>query len=222
MSLLRLIESTGAIKVDGANILNVPRSVVRSRCFIAVPQDGIVFKDATLRFNLDPTLTVANNILRDALKSTGLWRVLSAVDNDAADSLDQKLSSLPPLSAGQQQLFALARAIAQKHRAAASRPYSDNEQGHSRRAKPIVLLDELTAFMDSATETKVYDVVENEFVSEEHTVIIVSHRLGGLLGRLREGVDAVAVLKDGRLTVETDFKKLANVESDDDQGSSSR
>ncbi|OAR05734.1 hypothetical protein LLEC1_03461 [Akanthomyces lecanii] len=220
MSLLRLIESTGAINVDGTNILNVPRSVVRSRCFIAVPQDGIVFKDATLRFNLDPTLTVADNVLRDALKSTGLKSVFSAVDNEAVDSLDQKLSSLPPLSAGQQQLFALARAVAQKHRAAASRPYSDNEQSSPQRAKPIVLLDELTAFMDSATETKVYDVVENEFVSEGHTVIIVSHRLGGLLGRLREGVDAVAVLKDGRLTVEPDFDKLANVESEDNKSTS--
>lgn len=216
MSLLRLIESTGAIKVDGTNILNVPRSVVRSRCFIAVPQDGIVFKDATLRFNLDPTLTVADNVLKNALESTGLWTVLSAGDNEVADSLDQKLSSLPPLSTGQQQLFALARAVAQKHRAAASRPYSDNEPGHPHRAKPIVLLDELTAFMDSDTETKVYDVVEHEFVSEGHTVIIVSHRLGGLLGRLREGMDAVAVLKDGRLTVETDSNKLANVESGDD------
>lgn len=221
MSLLRLIESTGAIKVDGTNILNVPRSIVRSRCFIAVPQDGIVFKDATLRFNLDPTLTVADNVLKDALESTDLWTVFSAGDDEVGDSLDQKLSSLPPLSAGQQQLFALARAVAQKHRAAVSHPYSDNEPDQPHRAKPIVLLDELTAFMDSATETKVYDVVENEFVSEGHTVIIVSHRLGGLLGRLLEGVDAVAVLKDGRLTVETDFNKLANVESGDDQITSS-
>ncbi|OAA57757.1 multidrug resistance-associated protein [Cordyceps fumosorosea ARSEF 2679] len=212
VSLLRLIESTGAITVDGTNILNMPRSIVRSRCFIAVPQDGIVFKDASLRFNLDPTGTVGDDILRDALKSTHLWTVLS--DDETTDILDLKLSSLPPLSAGQQQLFALARAVAQKHRAA---PYSDREEEGT--AKPIVLLDELTAFMDSATEAKVYDVVEEEFVAEGHTVIIVSHRLGGLLGRLREGVDAVAVLKDGRLTVEKDLGKLANVESGDEESS---
>lgn len=222
MSLLRLIESTGAIKVDGTNILNVPRSVVRSRCFIAVPQDGVVFRNATLRFNLDPTETVGDEILRAALKSTGLWTVFSDTDEESVDILDQRLSSLVPLSAGQQQLFALARAVAQKHRAAASRPYSDNEEGCPRSAKPIVLLDELTAFMDSATETKVYDVVEKEFVAKGHTVIIVSHRLGGLIGRLREGVDAVAVLKDGRLTVETDFGKLVDVESGDDASSSSK
>lgn len=221
MSLLRLIESTGAIKVDGTSILNVPRSVVRSRCFIAVPQDGIVFKDAPLRFNLDPTATVGDEALRDALKSTGLWSVFSGPDDEISDVLDHKLSSLPPLSAGQQQLFALARAIAQKHRVAAARPYSDDEGGYPHSARPIVLLDELTAFMDSATETKVYDIVEKEFVSENYTVIIVSHRLDGLLGRLREGVDAVAVLKDGRLTVETDFSKLANAESGEDQSTSS-
>ncbi|KAM3472494.1 hypothetical protein MY5147_005251 [Beauveria neobassiana] len=188
--------SVVALAVDWWNILNIPRSIVRSRCFIAVPQDGIMFKDASLRFNLDPTTTVNDENLRGALESTDLWTVFSGAHDQAADILDQKLSSLAPLSAGQQQLFALARAVAQKHRA---RPYSDSEElVPCRRSKPIVLLDELTAFMDSATETKVYNVVEREFVEEGHTVVIVSHRLDGLLGRLRQGRDAVAVLKDGR------------------------
>ncbi|XWW95783.1 hypothetical protein V2A60_003750 [Cordyceps javanica] len=216
MSLLRLIESTGSINVDGINILVVPRSIVRSRCFIAVPQDSVVFKDASLRFNLDPTGTVRDRNLRDALKSTGIWNVFSDTDAEAADILDQKLSNLPAMSVGQQQLFALARAVAQKHRLAVSRCYSDTGDDHSQRARPIVLLDEVTASMDSTTETKVYDVVEKEFVAEGHTVIFVSHRLGGLLGRLREGIDAVAVLKDGRVMVETDFNKLSNVESGDE------
>ncbi|KAM0668326.1 hypothetical protein ACQRIU_001888 [Beauveria bassiana] len=219
MSLLRLIESTGTISVDGWNILNIPRSIVRSRCFIAVPQDAIIFKDASLRFNLDPTTTVNDENLRDALESTGLWIAFSDAHDQAAHILDQKLSSLAPLSAGQQQLFALARAVAQKHRA---RPYSDSEElVPCRRSKPIVLLDELTAFMDSATETKVYNVVEREFVEEGHTVVIVSHRLDGLLRRLRQGRDAVAVLKDGQVTVETDLSKLANVDYGVDQIDSS-
>ncbi|KAM3479993.1 hypothetical protein MY8738_005196 [Beauveria namnaoensis] len=219
MSLLRLIESTGTISVDGWNILNIPRSIVRSRCFIAVPQDAIIFKDASLRFNLDPTTTVNDENLRDALESTGLWIAFSDAHDQAAHILDQKLSSLAPLSAGQQQLFALARAVAQKHRA---RPYSDSEElVPCRRSKPIGLLDELTAFMDSATETKVYNVVEREFVEEGHTVVIVSHRLDGLLRRLRQGRDAVAVLKDGQVTVETDLSKLANVDYGVDQIDSS-
>lgn len=222
MSLLRMIESTGAMEVDGANILLVPRSIVRSRCFIAVPQDGVVFKQASLRFNLDPTATVGDEIIRAALKSTGLWNAVSSgPEEEDAGLLDKKLSALPPLSSGQQQLFALARAIVQKHRAAAAHPYSDNDGGYPHSSKPIVLLDELTAFMDSATETTVYDTIEKEFVAEGHTVIIVSHRIGGLLGRLRAGVDAVAVLKNGQLTVETDFEKLANVESSEEQSNSS-
>ncbi|KAJ3496303.1 hypothetical protein NLG97_g2757 [Lecanicillium saksenae] len=216
MSLLRLIESTGAIKVDGLNILDVPRSVVRSRCFIAVPQDGIVFPNASLRFNLDPTTTVGDETLTAALITTDLWGGFSSVNDAAEDILDQKLSKLPPLSSGQRQLFALARAIAQKHRASSPQPYSDSEGGPQHRAKPIVLLDELTAFMDSATESKVYDIVEKEFVSENHTVVIVSHRLGGLLGRLREGVDEVAVIRDGHMTVETNFRKLAGAEGNDE------
>ncbi|KAJ6786175.1 hypothetical protein PWT90_00737 [Aphanocladium album] len=221
MSLLRLIESTGSIKLDGINILNVPRSVVRSRCFIAVPQDGLVFKDASLRFNLDPTATVGDEMLREALRSTGLWVGHAGANSETDDVLDHRFSSLPPLSAGQHQLFALARAIVQKHRAAASHPYSDSEAAHRGHVKPIVLLDELTAFMDSATENKVYDIVEKEFVSENHTVIIVSHRIGGLLGRLREGIDEVAVLEDGQVTVETDFSKVATAESSDGQSTSS-
>lgn len=217
MSLLRLIESTGTIEIDGTDILQVPRSIVRNRCFIAVPQDGVLFRHAPLRFNLDPTATVDNEKLTAALKSTGLLSMFFYTDDETLDTLDKKLSSFPPMSAGQVQLFALARALVQKHRVTAARPYSDDEDGYPHHAKPILLLDELTAFMDSATEAKVYDIIDKEFVSEGHTVIFVSHRLGGLLGRLRDGVDAVAVLKNGQLTVETDFGKLVSLESSDDE-----
>ena len=204
-----MIESSGTFEVDGVSILTVPRSLVRRKCFIAVPQDGVMFRDAPLRFNLDPTATVDDKHLRSALEKARLWQILSARSTGTtSELLDQDLSSLPPLSMGQNQLFAIARAIVQNCSYAAASGYSDDDDSYPDQSKPLLLLDEITSSMDSATENAVFDIIESEFIENGHTVIIISHRLGGLEGRLRPGVDSVAVLRDGKLTIENDLGKM--------------
>lgn len=208
LSLLRMIESTGTFEVDGVPISTVPRSIVRRKCFIAVPQDGVMFRNASLRFNLDPTATVDDKDLKAALEKARLWQTLSARSTGTtSELLDQEMASLPPLSIGQVQLFAIARAIVQNYSYSASNGYSDDDS-YPDQPKPILLLDEITSSMDSATETAVFNIIESEFVDHGHTVIIVSHRLGGLEGRLRHGVDNVAVLRNGKLTLEDDIGDL--------------
>jgi ABC-type multidrug transport system fused ATPase/permease subunit len=203
-----MIESTGTFEVDGFPISTVPRSLVRRKCFIAIPQDGVMFRDESLRFNLDPTATVDDKDLKSALEKARLWQTLSARSTGTtSELLDQELSSLPPLSMGQSQLFAVARAIVQNYSYAAAGGYSDDDS-YPDQPKPLLLLDEITSSMDSGTENAVLDTIESEFVENGHTVIIVSHRLGGLEGRLRPGVDSVAVLRDGRLTIESDIGKI--------------
>lgn len=215
LSLLRLIECSGQMEVDGVNITRVPRSIVRSRAFIAVPQDGAVLTKESLRFNLDPHGLVGDSIIIATLRKTHLWKVFYP-DDAAADEtiLDKALSSLATLSVGQSQLLALARAIIQKH-ALALESYVDDEDSLAD-VKPIVLLDEATSSLDSVTEATIYDVIEDEFVAQGHTVIIVSHRLGGLVNRLRPGQDAVAVLSNGTVTTETDLARINELAAAED------
>jgi ABC-type transport system involved in cytochrome bd biosynthesis fused ATPase/permease subunit len=61
---------------------------------------------------------------------------------------------------------------------------------------PVVVFDEVTSYLDEATESTIYRIVD-EFTQKRHTVIIVAHRLGNL--HTKVGRDAVAFMADGRL-----------------------
>lgn len=88
-----------------------------------------------------------------------------------ATMLNAKMSSLP-LSAGQQQLFCLAKAILQDNR--------------------IVILDEVTSDIDAATEERIRVVLKEELRSR--TVLMVAHRPSML-----RVCDAVVELEGGRV-----------------------
>jgi ABC-type multidrug transport system fused ATPase/permease subunit len=201
LSLLRLINTPhGIITVDGVDISRVSRSIVRQRCFITVTQDPFFLPDATLRFNLDHSTALADKTIIKVLETTGL---LTHFNKSAADELveptkeghailDQPLSALPIMSGGQAQLLAVARAILQLKAVNESHGYRDR---HST-IKPVILLDEITSSLDAATEDKVYDLVQDEFVEKGHTVIMVTHKVGSYARRLRRS-DRVVWMKDG-------------------------
>lgn len=172
----------------------------------------MVLPKESLRFNLDPTNKLNEEIMIDTLREVALWDVFNGGGNVTSEmnTLDQPLEKLPVLSVGQSQLFALARAILRKHLIILSQEYSDN--GTETPLRPVVLLDEATSSLDSETESTIYDVIEDEFVAQGYTVIIVSHRLGGLVNRLRPGQDAVAVLENGSMTVETNFNRIQKID----------
>lgn len=69
--------------------------------------------------------------------------------------------------------------------------------------KPILLLDEVTSSLDPATEARVYDVLEHDFVRHGHTVVMVTHKLDGVRGRLREGRDRVVWMAGGEIVSES-------------------
>ncbi|KAI0889767.1 ABC transporter [Annulohypoxylon maeteangense] len=209
LTLLRLLDTkSGSIIVDGVNIGLVPRSVIRERCFVTVPQEPLLFNEESLRFNVDPTETLSNDTIIEVLSKVYLWQHFSSnldedeLGDDNASThliLDRTLTSLPPLSVGQRQLLALARALLQV--------YVVNTSG----AKPIILLDEATSSLDSSTEKVILDIINEELASKGHTVIMVAHRVGAAVSHLREGVDAVVWMKDGRIEKVGDANDIVNL-----------
>lgn len=208
LSLLRLLDlNAGAITIDGIDTAAISRSTLRKWAFITVAQDAFFLPDASLGFNLDPHLGASGVVLAQALHRTGLWSHFagdrhSTVEpkhisqEDALGIVDKPLSSLPALSAGQSQLLALARALVRKTTACGK---MDGSGVHSDvyGAKPVVLLDEVTASLDPGTEAAIYDIIQEEFVNDGHTVIMVTHKLGGFACRMRPERDMVVWMKDG-------------------------
>ncbi|KAI8961398.1 P-loop containing nucleoside triphosphate hydrolase protein [Daldinia sp. FL1419] len=208
LTLLKLLDTkSGSIVVDGINISYVPRSTIRERCFVTVPQEPLLINQQTLRFNVDPTETLSNDTVIDALSKARLWQHFNSAPgigsaHDARASthpiLDRTLASLPTLSVGQGQLLALARALLQV--------YAINTSG----AKPIILLDEATSSLDASTEELILDIVYQELTCKGHTVIMVAHRVGAAVARLRKGVDVVVWMKDGKIEKIGDVDEVMN------------
>jgi ATP-binding cassette subfamily C (CFTR/MRP) protein 1 len=206
LTLLRLLDlQDGSITIDGIDITRVRLDILRQRCFITVSQDPLFLANETLRFNLDPDPSVSNANLISKLERTGLWShfLQSGVisDESTAESfsvngfispspdliLDTKLSSFPELSVGQEQLFALSRALVKAQ--------SAQDSGR----KPVVLLDEVTSSLDPTTESIIYGIIDEEFTKKGHTVICVSHRIEVLAKHTEPGRDVVVLLGNGRL-----------------------
>ncbi|KAJ3575139.1 hypothetical protein NPX13_g4135 [Xylaria arbuscula] len=211
LTLLRILElRSGKIEIDGIDIKQVSLEVLRRRCFITVSQDPLLLLQETVRFNLDPGASISSDRIMETLRKTELFLHFSRGQKtdpsertnpmEPADNvnefkgpggehsvLDQKMSRFPELSVGQRQLFALCRALV--------KAVLLERSG----VKPIVLLDEATSSLDSATESTIYRIIDEEFSQKGYTVIIVAHRVGVLEKHMKTGRDAIAVMGDGKL-----------------------
>ncbi|ROV96362.1 hypothetical protein VPNG_09065 [Cytospora leucostoma] len=205
LTLLGLLDTTeGAVAVDGVDVGALSRAAVRQRAFITVAQEAFFLPEASLRFNLDPELGARPAVLVAALRRTGLWGHFiggeAEPDEKEEEILSRPFSSLPSLSVGQTQLLALARALVRRSvlcdPSSSRMAYSDsNREG----ARPIVLLDEVTSSLDPETESKIYDIISEEFVQRGHTVLMVTHKLDAVRSRLRSGKDVVVRLAEGKV-----------------------
>lgn len=185
--LLRLIENSGVVTVDGVNIAQIPRTVLRQRCFITIPQECFFMDDITLRSNLDPEEESSDELITSALRKVKLWTHLLH-RHGTGTPLASSFSAFSSLSAGQKQLLALARALIRR------------EVLHTHYGiKAILLLDEATSWLDPDTEQIMQDVIDEEFTQREHTVIMITHRPHVMASRMREGQDVVVWMRDGRI-----------------------
>ncbi|KXH42042.1 hypothetical protein CNYM01_08392 [Colletotrichum nymphaeae SA-01] len=203
LTLLRLLDTdAGSIRIDGVDLRLVPRSLIRQKCFITVSQESFILGHASLRFNLDPSTSLPDEAIISALERVGLLSHFhlqnTSSEEETRNPLDSPLSSLPQMSTGQSQLFALARALVQL-KSINHPPESSANGTECRHIMPILLLDEATSSLDTETESVTRDIIRQEFTDKGHTVIAITHRLGGVTEGLRPGQDAVVLLSQGKI-----------------------
>ena len=164
----------GRIMIDDTDISNVTLESLRSQIGL-VTQDAVIFSES-VRFNIAygangaadeeiaraARMAHADDFIQE-LRYTENGSVLTAYDAIVSDRT---------LSGGQRQRIALARAIL--------------------RDPPILVLDEATSQIDSDSERKIQEALEE--ITEGRTTFVIAHRFATIAR-----ADMVVVLDQGRI-----------------------
>jgi len=167
-----LTPDAGEVRVDGRNIQLSPR---RWQDQIGYVPQSIYLTDDTLRRN------VAFGLPNGQIDDTAVWRAVRASQleqfvNDLPQGLDTMVGERGiRISGGQRQRIGIARAL-----------YHD---------PPVLVLDEATSSLDTATERNVMETVRA--LHGAKTLIIVAHRLSTV-----EHCDRLFRLEQGRVVEE--------------------
>lgn len=178
LALLRLVQYTGNISIDGRDIKSVPLDILRTR-ITTITQSGLELW-GTIRFNLNPfdrealpqDYTLTEEMEEDALARVGLLDIVRSRGGLQAEMKDARLSQ------GQRQLFQIARAILHQKIMNST----------------IVLVDEGTSSMDEETERRMHSLIGEVFAP--CTKILITHRPTTIAN-----AHAVITLTNGRADV---------------------
>ncbi|KAK9101118.1 hypothetical protein Scep_024548 [Stephania cephalantha] len=181
-ALFRLVEpASGSILIDGLDICSIGLRDLRLKLSI-IPQEPTLFR-GTVRTNMDPLGLYSDEQIWEALEKCQLKTTISSHPN----LLDSYVSDEGEnWSSGQRQLFCLGRVLLKRNR--------------------ILVLDEATASIDSATDATLQRVIREEF--SNCTVITVAHRVPTVIDS-----DTVMVLSYGKLVEYDDPSKLMGIHS---------
>lgn len=140
----------GGILVDGVDIRNIPRDILRSRMAL-VSQEPFVFA-GTIGFNISLGDQQAEQRIRQAATTVGADRFIEQLPQGYDTELAERGGDL---SLGERQLLCFARAVA-----------FDPE---------LLILDEATASVDSESERLIQEGVERLLAGR--TALVIAHRL---------------------------------------------
>ena len=129
--------------------------------------------------------TIRDNLqlAKDGISDAKMEEVLKVVNLGHFSLNDQVLEKGANLSGGEKQRLAICRAMLKK--------------------SPLWVLDEPTSSIDALTEASIYDHLFE--ISQEDTVILVSHRLTGL-----EKLDQIIVMDEGTIVESGTYQELMN------------
>lgn len=166
----------GLVCIDGIDVRALELRGARE-LFAVVLQDALMFSGTILQ-----NLTLADRISREAVeRALDVVQARSLIDALPL-GLDTPIKDLGSnFSAGERQVLALARAVALDPQ--------------------ILLMDEATSHIDSATEAHIQTALET--LLEGRTAVIVAHRLSTV-----EKVDRIVVLHEGRIIQEGSHAQL--------------
>lgn len=160
----------GSITINGIDVYEIPNSEKR-KLFGYVDQSFHIIKGTVADQISLQDESITREQIENALNFVGLTDYIATLEK----GIDTKVISDTIFSQGQKQLLAIARAIVTN--------------------PPILLLDEITANLDSITEEKIVSVLQK--AGDAHTILSISHRLSSMLAS-----DIVVILENGRVKSE--------------------
>ena len=176
--LLRFYDPTeGAILIDEEDIKNFKLKSLREKIGL-VTQEPILFND-TIRNNIaygKPEAT--GEEIKEAAKVANIHHFIEGLENGYGTVIGERGATL---SGGEKQRIAIARAILKD--------------------PPILILDEATSNLDSASEKLVQEALNR--IMEKRTSFVIAHRLSTI-----RNADLIVVLQDGRIAEQGTHREL--------------
>ncbi|EJF78353.1 hypothetical protein ME7_00344 [Bartonella birtlesii LL-WM9] len=158
----------GSITIDGQDIRDVTQKSLREAIGM-VPQDTVLFND-TIAYNIcygRPSATEEE--MRKAAEMAQISKFIEMLPEGFQSMVGERGLKL---SGGEKQRVAIARTLL--------------------KAPPLLILDEATAALDTATEQEIQQALD--IVSRGRTTLIIAHRLSTVIN-----ADEILVLKNGRI-----------------------
>ncbi len=167
----------GHVEIDNQNIKDVTIQSLRKHIAM-VSQDVILFDD-TVKANIAyGNIEATEEEILEASRKANCHEFIKGLKDKYETNIGENGVKL---SGGQKQRISIARAILKK--------------------SSIILLDEATSSLDTESEKKVQDAINN--LTESKTTIIIAHRLSTI-----SKVDKILVIKEGELIEEGNHKNL--------------
>ncbi|MFT8322210.1 MAG: ABC transporter ATP-binding protein [Bacillus sp. (in: firmicutes)] len=167
----------GSIFFDDISIEDLSPSELRSK-LAYIPQESYLF-NGTIRENLTyANPSISEKTLLHAAKLADIHSFIESLPNGYDTEIGERGAKL---SGGQKQRLAIARGILKD--------------------APIILMDESTASLDSETEYRIKNALEN--LKGDRTTIIIAHRLSTI-----KQADKIVVMNNGKIVQEGNHEEL--------------